>query len=69
MTGSGAPSHATSASGTTEPLSILLLDDHEVVRRGVHDLWDAEPDLTVVGQACGPGSRSRNRPQEGPGTP
>ncbi|MFI8387595.1 response regulator [Streptomyces sp. NPDC085540] len=45
MTGSGVPSPA------TEPISIFLLDDHEVVRRGVHDLLDAEPDLTVVGEA------------------
>ncbi|MET7763041.1 response regulator transcription factor [Streptomyces sp. NPDC005393] len=30
---------------------VFLLDDHEVVRRGVHDLLEAEPDLTVVGEA------------------
>ncbi|MFF4389892.1 response regulator [Streptomyces sp. NPDC001552] len=45
MTGSGVPSPA------TEPISVFLLDDHEVVRRGVYDLLDAEPDLTVVGEA------------------
>jgi DNA-binding NarL/FixJ family response regulator len=28
-----------------------LLDDHEVVRRGVQDLLEAEPDITVVGEA------------------
>jgi len=28
-----------------------LLDDHEVVRRGVRDLLEAEPDITVVGEA------------------
>ncbi|MFJ7087404.1 response regulator [Streptomyces griseus] len=33
------------------PVTVFLLDDHEVVRRGVHDLLDAEPDLTVVGEA------------------
>ncbi|MCK8678094.1 MULTISPECIES: response regulator transcription factor [Streptomyces] len=33
------------------PIRVFLLDDHEVVRRGVHDLLDGEPDLTVVGQA------------------
>ncbi|MCH0540783.1 response regulator transcription factor [Streptomyces sp. MUM 203J] len=33
------------------PVRVFLLDDHEVVRRGVHDLLDAEPDLTVVGEA------------------
>jgi two-component system, NarL family, response regulator DevR len=32
-------------------LTVFLVDDHEMVRRGVADLLDAEPDLTVVGQA------------------
>ncbi|WP_030196104.1 response regulator transcription factor [Streptomyces sp. NRRL S-87] len=35
-----------------EPVSVFLLDDHEVVRRGVHDLLDAEPDIRVVGDAA-----------------
>ncbi|MCB1040647.1 MAG: response regulator transcription factor [Acidimicrobiales bacterium] len=30
---------------------IFLLDDHEVVRRGVRDLLDSEEDLEVVGEA------------------
>jgi DNA-binding NarL/FixJ family response regulator len=30
---------------------VFLLDDHEVVRRGVHDLLDAEEDIEVVGEA------------------
>jgi two-component system response regulator DevR len=40
----------------TEPaartVTVFLLDDHEVVRRGVADLLEAEPDLTVVGEAA-----------------
>jgi two-component system, NarL family, response regulator DevR len=36
------------AAGTVR---VFLLDDHEVVRRGVADLLEAEPDLTVVGEA------------------
>jgi DNA-binding NarL/FixJ family response regulator len=32
-------------------VKIFLLDDHEVVRRGVRDLLEAEPDFTVVGEA------------------
>ncbi|NMO01602.1 response regulator transcription factor [Gordonia sp. TBRC 11910] len=32
-------------------LRIFLVDDHEVVRRGVADLLDAEADLTVIGEA------------------
>ena len=37
------------AAGTVR---VFLLDDHEVVRRGVADLLEAEPDLTVVGEAA-----------------
>lgn len=33
------------------PIRVFLLDDHEVVRRGVQDLLDAEPDIAVVGDA------------------
>lgn len=32
-------------------LTVFLVDDHEVVRRGVGDLLDEEDDLTVIGQA------------------
>ncbi len=32
-------------------LTVFLVDDHEVVRRGIADLLDSEPDLTVIGQA------------------
>lgn len=34
-----------------EPIRIFLLDDHEVVRRGVADLLERENDLVVVGEA------------------
>ncbi|MEV5986632.1 response regulator transcription factor [Streptomyces sp. NPDC052051] len=33
------------------PIRVFLLDDHEVVRRGLADLLDAEPDIQVVGDA------------------
>ncbi|MGP3988787.1 response regulator [Streptomyces sp. 3N207] len=33
------------------PVRVFLLDDHEVVRRGLRDLLDGEPDLEVVGEA------------------
>ncbi|MEU1511091.1 response regulator transcription factor [Streptomyces sp. NPDC005811] len=33
------------------PIRVFLLDDHEVVRRGVRDLLNDEPDITVVGEA------------------
>jgi two-component system response regulator DevR len=32
-------------------IRIFLLDDHEIVRRGVRDLLESEPDLVVVGEA------------------
>ncbi|MFE9454824.1 response regulator [Streptomyces sp. NPDC006739] len=34
-----------------DPIRVFLLDDHEVVRRGLTDLLDAEPDICVVGDA------------------
>ncbi|MFJ8932854.1 MULTISPECIES: response regulator transcription factor [unclassified Streptomyces] len=33
------------------PIRVFLLDDHEVVRRGVHDLLEDQADITVVGEA------------------
>ena len=35
----------------TDKLRVFLLDDHEVVRRGLRDLLEAEDDLEVVGEA------------------
>ncbi len=35
----------------TEPIRILLADDHALVRRGVRLILDAEPGLSVVGEA------------------
>ena len=32
-------------------IKVFLLDDHEVVRLGLHQLLDAEPDIEVVGDA------------------
>ncbi len=32
-------------------ISVLLVDDHEVLRQGLTRLLDSEPDLSVVGQA------------------
>jgi DNA-binding NarL/FixJ family response regulator len=32
-------------------ITVFLLDDHEIVRRGVTDMLAAEPDITVVGEA------------------
>jgi DNA-binding NarL/FixJ family response regulator len=34
-----------------QPIRVFLLDDHEVVRRGVADVLESDPGLTVVGEA------------------
>jgi two-component system, NarL family, response regulator DevR len=33
-------------------IRIFLVDDHEIVRRGVADLFEDEPDLEIVGEAA-----------------
>ncbi len=38
---------------STDSIRVFLLDDHEIVRRGVADLLEAEPDIVVVGEAAG----------------
>jgi two-component system response regulator DevR len=35
----------------TKPITVFLLDDHEIVRRGLRDLLEAEQDIKVVGEA------------------
>jgi len=32
-------------------ITVFLVDDHEVIRRGVYELLSAEPDIEVVGEA------------------
>ncbi len=33
------------------PIRVLLVDDHEVVRRGTRDVLELSPDVQVVGEA------------------
>jgi two-component system response regulator DevR len=35
----------------SDPIRVFLLDDHEIVRRGLRDLLESEDDITVVGEA------------------
>jgi two-component system response regulator DevR len=45
---------ATDAAATPTPaeqITVFLLDDHEVVRRGIKDLLEAEGDIVVVGES------------------
>lgn len=46
-------SAATSGAGTTAtpPIRVFLMDDHELIRRGLRDLLESEPDIVVVGEA------------------
>ncbi len=34
-----------------DPVKVFLLDDHEIVRRGVRELLESEPGIVVVGEA------------------
>ena len=56
MTDSGNPPSAAGreageAGGPPDPIRVFLLDDHEVVRRGLRDLLEAAGGIEVVGEA------------------
>jgi DNA-binding NarL/FixJ family response regulator len=42
---------AASDSTPRGPVTVFLLDDHEIVRRGVRDMLEAEGDIKVIGEA------------------
>jgi two-component system, NarL family, response regulator DevR len=35
----------------SDRITVFLLDDHEIVRRGLRDLLEAEPDIEVIGES------------------
>jgi DNA-binding NarL/FixJ family response regulator len=41
----------TDSASAQAAIKVFLLDDHEIVRRGVRDMLEAEPDITVIGEA------------------
>ena len=47
----GGAGRAEEAGGGQRRISVFLLDDHEVVRRGLRDLLAAESDIDVIGEA------------------
>lgn len=50
--GTVGPMSEDSASTPTEsPIRVFLLDDHEVVRRGIKDLLESEGDIVVIGES------------------
>ena len=46
------PSSPTTSPVSPPPVRVFILDDHEVVRRGVRDLLDAQEGIEVVGEAA-----------------
>jgi DNA-binding NarL/FixJ family response regulator len=50
MSDSAHPEPDAGAPGPAQ-IRVFLLDDHEIVRMGVRDLLEAEPDIAVVGEA------------------
>jgi len=40
-----------SGTGTNNKITVFLLDDHEIVRRGLRDLLESEGDIEVIGEA------------------
>jgi len=41
----------TATPAAERPITVFLLDDHELVRRGVRTLLESEPDIEVVGES------------------
>jgi DNA-binding NarL/FixJ family response regulator len=42
---------ATDTPAETRPITLLLVDDHPVVRKGTRELLEGETDLRVIGEA------------------
>ncbi|WP_439681286.1 response regulator [Embleya sp. MST-111070] len=47
---------------STTPIRVFLLDDHEVVRRGLADLLGDEPDIEIVGESGSAAEAARRIP-------
>ncbi|MCW2524025.1 MAG: DNA-binding response regulator [Frankiales bacterium] len=59
-------STSVSARDQTDPIRVFLLDDHEIVRRGIADLLQAEADILVVGEAGSAAEALRRIPAAAP---
>jgi two-component system, NarL family, response regulator DevR len=46
----------------TAPIRVFLLDDHEIVRRGLRELLESEPDIEVVGESGSAAEAERRLP-------
>jgi DNA-binding NarL/FixJ family response regulator len=47
----GPVSSEATAGQARKPIGVFVLEDHEIVRRGIRGLLDAEPDIRVIGEA------------------
>lgn len=47
---------------STDPIRVYLLDDHEIVRRGLRELLESEGDIVVVGESGLAGEATRHIP-------
>jgi DNA-binding NarL/FixJ family response regulator len=56
-----AESDTTSPTGD-EQIRVFLLDDHEIVRRGLRELLESEPDIVVVGESDSAAEAARRIP-------
>ena len=50
-----------------KPISVLLADDHNVVREGLRALLSAEPDIEIVGEAANGSQAVRLAKERQPG--
>jgi two-component system, NarL family, response regulator DevR len=51
MSVTDAPEPASEDEGATNTIRVFLLDDHELVRRGIRELLEGEGDIEVVGES------------------
>ncbi len=51
---------------SVDEVRVFLLDDHEIVRRGIADVLEAEPGIVVVGEAATAGEALRRIPATKP---
>jgi DNA-binding NarL/FixJ family response regulator len=47
---------------STPPITVFLLDDHEIVRRGIKELLESEGDIQVIGESGLAGEAARRIP-------
>jgi len=50
------------ATAQPDPIRVMLVDDHEVVRRGIVTVIDASPTLKVIGEAASVAEATRRLP-------